>query len=253
VRRCDVRTINLKEGMPRVYEALARLREELKALHPSTRVAKLIHGYGASGVGGAIREAVRRQLEVALGSGEIRYIIPGENWRKVDAATAYWLDVFPVLRGDRDLDKGNPGITIVILSNPPQSGCVLPKVYYPPACLREELEDRKNTGHLVVKVIGPRTAEGPTALRQACRALRSEGSIKHFIPGEHWTTADPETMQWLRKFPQCDGDYDLGSGSQEVSIVFLARKLRGEPYTFAAWDKAVLTPCGRSDHAQLGA
>ena len=97
---------------------LARLREWLKALYPSTRVAKLIHGYGSTGMGGAIREAVRSELEMVLGAGQIRYVIPGEDWRKTDGATAYWLDTLPALRDDPDLDKGNPGVTIVILSNP---------------------------------------------------------------------------------------------------------------------------------------
>ena len=64
-----MRTIDLEEGMPRVHEALTRLREWLKALCPSARVAKLIHGYGSTGMGGAIREAVRSELEMVLGAG----------------------------------------------------------------------------------------------------------------------------------------------------------------------------------------
>jgi hypothetical protein len=247
-----VRTINLEEGMPRVHEALARLQEDLESLPVSTQAVKLIHGYGSMGVGGAIRDAVRKELVGMMKAGQIRYFILGEEWRKPDGATAYWLRVFPALHSDGDLGRGNPGVTIVILRNPSRCGSALPKLSCAPSCLREELEDQKNSGQVVLKVIKPRTAESIKAFTHVMRELKREGSIKHFIRGENWATSDPGTMQWVRKFPQCDGDCHLGSGSQEVFIVFLTRKLKGKPSTFSARDKVDLTPYGRSDQAQLG-
>jgi len=58
-----VRTLNLKEDMPTVPVAMARLEREL-ALANSSRIAvvKIIHGYGSTGRGGDIRVAVQKAL-----------------------------------------------------------------------------------------------------------------------------------------------------------------------------------------------
>lgn len=80
------------------------------------RVLVVIHGYGASGVGGSNREAVRAFLATELATGRIRRVIGGERLTRGDIndwkrrfnghATAF----------DAQLqDVGNEGITIVEL------------------------------------------------------------------------------------------------------------------------------------------
>jgi len=76
---------------------------------------KIIHGYGASGVGGDIRLAVQRRLYELAESGEIRGCIFGENWGKGDEATWKLLRERPELKNDEHLGRRNQGITIVLL------------------------------------------------------------------------------------------------------------------------------------------
>ena len=46
---------------------------------------------------------------------EVRACIYGENWRKADENSWALLKQFPDLKEDRDLGKGNRGITLVVL------------------------------------------------------------------------------------------------------------------------------------------
>jgi hypothetical protein len=54
-----MKTVNLKEGMPLVHQALMHMDRELAAARAKgCDVIKLIHGYGSTGAGGEIRIAV---------------------------------------------------------------------------------------------------------------------------------------------------------------------------------------------------
>ncbi|MFZ0735028.1 MAG: hypothetical protein WAM79_22110 [Candidatus Sulfotelmatobacter sp.] len=76
---------------------------------------KVIHGYGSTGAGGDIRIAVQKKLhELALG-GQIRGCIFGENWSKTDELAWRLLQQHSELTEDRDLGRGNAGITVVLL------------------------------------------------------------------------------------------------------------------------------------------
>jgi len=106
----------LKEGMPSVEQASARLRTELRsAQHSGLKVLKLIHGYGSSGVGGDLRIALQSMLRQMAQRHEIRDCIYGENWRTSDERTWELLKRMPELKSDGDLGKGNKGITMVVL------------------------------------------------------------------------------------------------------------------------------------------
>ncbi len=93
----------------RLDRALALARSE------GTMILKLIHGYGSSGVGGALRLAVHASLLRYKDSGLIRDFIDGEEFRVSNEATWNLLKRMPEMKQDRDLGKGNKGITIVIL------------------------------------------------------------------------------------------------------------------------------------------
>ncbi len=111
-----LKTINLEDGMPSVEQARARLNTELSVVRQSgVKVVKIIHGYGSSGVGGDLRIALQAMLRQMADRRDIRACIFGENWRKADEHAWALLKQLPELKEDRDLGKGNRGITIVVL------------------------------------------------------------------------------------------------------------------------------------------
>jgi DNA-nicking Smr family endonuclease len=63
-QQSKVKQINLERGFPTVEVACKKLVNELStAKGQGYRAAVLIHGYGSSGVGGALRPAVRAKLK----------------------------------------------------------------------------------------------------------------------------------------------------------------------------------------------
>ena len=110
-----VRELNLELGRPTADEALRRLEAELvSAKHLKTPVVKLIHGYGSSGKGGRIRTACRKQLAAWKEEGRIADFIPGERFTIFDDATRRAFAACPALREDRDLERENRGITLLV-------------------------------------------------------------------------------------------------------------------------------------------
>ncbi len=110
------RIINLKQGMPLVAQALVRLARELEqAGVDHCQVLTLIHGYGSTGRGGAIRQEVRSQLQYLKDRGQIKDLLPGEDFSSHCGAGRNLLRGFPFLRHHRDLNKGNRGITLVVM------------------------------------------------------------------------------------------------------------------------------------------
>ena len=108
--------INLEHGMPTVEQACHRLTGELiRARAQGAKVVKLIHGYGSSGVGGKLRVGIRSALADHQRRGRIKAAVPGENWSIFDEGARKLLDLYPDLSRDRDFERGNQGITIVLL------------------------------------------------------------------------------------------------------------------------------------------
>lgn len=111
-----LREINIKAGMPSVDEARALLLESLlTAKAGGVRLLKVIHGYGSTGVGGRLRSALRRSLELRKKEGAIKGFIKGEEWTLFNEDARALCDRFPFLRDDPDYSRENPGITIVEL------------------------------------------------------------------------------------------------------------------------------------------
>lgn len=79
------------------------------------RCVKLIHGYGSTGKGGAIRSAVRRELNLRAEAGEIRCYICGEDFSPFDESSRWAIARYPYLCRDQDYARINHGITIVVL------------------------------------------------------------------------------------------------------------------------------------------
>ncbi len=110
------RAVKLKRGMPTVEQALGRLERELEqAKKERCRVLTLIHGYGSSGRGGVIREEIREKLQFLKYRGEINDVLAGEHFSTGNGSGRNLLRRFPFLRQHRDLNRGNRGITLLIL------------------------------------------------------------------------------------------------------------------------------------------
>ena len=111
-----IKVINLEEGMPTVEQARLRLHHELhKAGQEGCVAVKLIHGYGSSGAGGALRLELQKELRKAARLGNIQAVVPGESWRISDETTWGLLKKYPEWKQDADLGRNNKGISVVVL------------------------------------------------------------------------------------------------------------------------------------------
>ncbi len=115
-RSRTVKLVNLEAGRPTVPLALSLLNDALRVARSEGFVLiKIIHGYGSSGEGGAIRTAVQADLSRRAAAAEIRAFIAGEDWRISDERAWSVLRRCPELKGDSDLGRGNQGVSIVVL------------------------------------------------------------------------------------------------------------------------------------------
>lgn len=111
------KTINLEQGLPPVAQALSRLQREVQtARNEQISVLTLIHGYGSTGKGGAIRLECRKTLEYLKSSGQVADVISGEDFNRRHGHTKQLLNRFPELTRHPHLNNHNQGITLVILS-----------------------------------------------------------------------------------------------------------------------------------------
>lgn len=108
--------VNLEEGKPKVEEALTKLKLELTTLRRiGVKTVKVIHGYGSSGFGGAIRDAVRQHLFDQLNNKRIRNFCAGEQFGPFETQGREMVEIMPSLNRDPDWGRHNEGITMVIL------------------------------------------------------------------------------------------------------------------------------------------
>ncbi len=114
-RKEQIRTVNLKEGLPVVEEALSRMRREISdARACRVKVLKLVHGYGSTGTGGKIKQAVQVELASMHLQGQIRMYVVGDDYA-VSVAGQELRARYPELLRSRRQDFENRGITFVEL------------------------------------------------------------------------------------------------------------------------------------------
>lgn len=112
----NCRIVNLESGMPTVEVARNRLINEIQtAKMRGDKALKVIHGYGSSGKGGAIKVDIQKFLSQKLRSGGIRGYVKGEDFSPFSEASRRITNRLPELTKDRDYSRGNDGITIVLL------------------------------------------------------------------------------------------------------------------------------------------
>ena len=110
------KTVNLEQGLPTVEQALRRLKQAIIAARQEhIRVLTLIHGYGSTGKGGAIRQECRKTLDYLRSKGDISEVFLGENFNRRSGAVKNLLHSFPELSRHPHLNNGNKGITLVVL------------------------------------------------------------------------------------------------------------------------------------------
>jgi hypothetical protein len=110
------KVVNLEAGRPTVETALARMIEIIEdAVRNNLSIITFIHGYGSSGKGGAIRMESRKMLEFLKSKGTIKEYIPGEDFNHRLGRVKAVLNRYPQLKLDKNLNKANRGITLVIL------------------------------------------------------------------------------------------------------------------------------------------
>lgn len=108
--------VNLEDGKPTCELAIRRLTFHVNSKKELGYLAvKIIHGYGSSGTGGRIRVKAREYLASLKRRGVIRDFVPGESFSIFDASTRKILDAVPEVRADRDLERHNNGVTIILL------------------------------------------------------------------------------------------------------------------------------------------
>ncbi len=108
--------INLKENNPTVDYALAVVEIEIEnAVKENVSVLKILHGYGSHGKGGAILLQLRKRLATLKKQNKITDYFGGDKWNMFDEKTMFALGRDKSIALDEDLNKSNPGITIVII------------------------------------------------------------------------------------------------------------------------------------------
>jgi len=105
--------LNLEYGSPTVDSALNNMKNSLATYkRQGCKAVIVIHGYGSTGVGGAIKPAVTRCLSKNTMCGIVRAFVAGENWfyRKKEM-----LSICKDLANYERRISGNDGVTVVIL------------------------------------------------------------------------------------------------------------------------------------------
>lgn len=106
--------INIKEGMPFVTDAMTRLSSSLEqARKRKIGCALIIHGYGSTGKGGAIRDKARQWLKAQERNGKIKTVVFGEDF------TIFNFKALELKNRYRELEQlltvCNHGVTVVEL------------------------------------------------------------------------------------------------------------------------------------------
>ena len=112
-----MQTANIEKFMPTVYQAEILVKNNLESFRrQGVTVFKIIHGYGSTGKGGALRTGLRDYLKQLKRAKIIADFVPGEDWSAFDETTRKVLDLDDDFRKDTDLGKMNAGVTIIVIS-----------------------------------------------------------------------------------------------------------------------------------------
>lgn len=107
--------INIEEGLPDIDAALRTLEYRFaSAAAVGERVVKVIHGCGSTVRGcGKLRTEARRW---GREDKRVGFIVKGKDFSLSNPQTRYLAEKFPQVASDKDLGKGNEGITLFFIN-----------------------------------------------------------------------------------------------------------------------------------------
>jgi hypothetical protein len=108
-----MKTLNIEYGYPSQKEARLSLDNYIKNLDKTTKIIKIIHGYGSTGVGGSIKKMVHSYLKRIKNEGIIKDYLPGEATKELMGFDQTIVKYKLYIKGDSDFKRGNPGITYI--------------------------------------------------------------------------------------------------------------------------------------------
>jgi hypothetical protein len=108
-----MKSYNIKIDMP--TQLLAKQRLDMILKYEREPIIKIVHGYGSTGVGGVIKDMVRKELDERLAKVEIKAYIPGEAFGSLFGFDHIIRTYQHLLKHDPDYKRNNPGITYIIL------------------------------------------------------------------------------------------------------------------------------------------
>lgn len=111
-----MRTVNLEAGRPLVNQALGKLDMAIATeKRQGVRLLRVVHGYGSSGTGGAIKDAVLSHLRELKRQGFIRDYLWGGDYSDATPQGRSLLSRHPRLRSSLRTDRENEGMSFVEL------------------------------------------------------------------------------------------------------------------------------------------
>ena len=107
--------INIEQGHPTVQQAMVKLQNGIYRVRATGQpVAKIVHGYGSSGAGGAIKQALWVELRKYISRRMIVSYCPGEDFGPFSSAGRAISAKHPEASRDRDWGLQNDGITVIM-------------------------------------------------------------------------------------------------------------------------------------------
>ena len=107
--------INIEQGHPTVQQAMTKLQNGIyRARATGQPFAKIVHGYGSLGTGGAIKQALGLELRKYIARGMIRSYCPGEDFGPFSSVGRDMNAKHPAVSRDRDWGLQNDGITVIM-------------------------------------------------------------------------------------------------------------------------------------------
>lgn len=112
----DFQVINLKEYNQTEIQALKELEIFVDFCKKAgVKAIKVIHGYGSHGRGGVIFKAVLGYAKRLEKLKKIKFFLLGHDWTLTNQKSMQVVLACKSSYGDEDLNKSNPGITILYL------------------------------------------------------------------------------------------------------------------------------------------
>jgi hypothetical protein len=108
-----MKTLNIEHGYSSQKEARLTLDNYIKKLDKTTKIIKIIHGYGSSGAGGSIKKMVNSYLKRLKNEGIIKDYLPAEAIKDLMGFDQTIIKYKVYIKDDSDFKRGNPGITYI--------------------------------------------------------------------------------------------------------------------------------------------